>query len=140
MRYTIWHVGKPREITKFREREMKRRYSREVIYKRIEYTVLSIVIIVVLFFTGYIARNSSECDPEIIETERVVEVEKTVVEEVEDTESVRLLCRYARIYRNMYWYFTIDGLYRRPGETQYDYDESGELLWMSDTLNDTICR
>lgn len=107
--------------------------------KKIEYIILSFVVIVFLFMLGYISRGSSKCVPEIVEKEKIVEVEKKVIEKVDDTENMLILCRYARIYRDMYWYFTVND-YKRPREDLSFYNETGDLLRVSDELNNTICK
>ncbi len=106
---------------------------------KVEYLVLSIIVIVVLFFLGYISRGSTKCTPEIVEREKIVEVEKKVIEQVDNSEEIAALCRYAKIYRDMYWYFTVND-YKKPGEGLSFYNESGDLLRISDELNESICK
>jgi hypothetical protein len=107
--------------------------------KKIEYIVLSFVVIISLFMLGYISRGSIKCTSEIIEKEKIVEVEKKVVEKVDNSENITNLCRYAKIYRDMYWYFTVND-YKMPREDLSFYNETGDLLRVSDELNNTTCK
>lgn len=107
--------------------------------RKIEYLVLSVIVILVLFFIGYASRGSTKCTPEIVEKEKIVEVEKKVIEQADNSEEIAALCRYAKIYRDMYWYFTVND-YKKPGEGLSFYNELGDLLRISDELNESICK
>lgn len=107
--------------------------------RKIEYLLLSILVILLLFFTGYISRGAKKCTPEIVEKEKIVEVERKVIEKVDNDENMVTLCRYAEIYRDMYWYFTVND-YKKPREDLSFYNESGDLLRISDDLNNTLCK
>lgn len=95
-------------------------------------------VIIISFFIGYLSGRSNQNPPEVIE--KTITVEKEVkVNNPQVTDNTNL-CKYAAYYRYIYWYFTVDGLHRRPGETKADMDKLGELLGISDELNSTVCK
>lgn len=112
--------------------------------------ITKLILFTIIFLGGYFIGTQNEREPEIVEKVvkvRVTEEEKPEAKAPDTNETIapieivdkETLCRYAKAYRYLYWYFNIDGLHRRPGETRADFDELGELLGVSDELNTLVC-
>lgn len=99
------------------------------------YKILTIMILIVIsFLIGRFSNQVEECKPQIITKNIIKEIEIEKKVEVNVCSENVMICRYAKIYRTLYSAYAI---YARD---QDSISETGELLRISDELNNTICK